>query len=383
MRIGAGSLDLFNLERLRTAGAAQAVQGGDPLLNRPIADPLGTAEKLLGQLHDKPDQLAAMVKRLEDGAQAQGGLPEGLKGLLEILKLILELVLAGRGGELMNGGLRRMLGGGGGGGGGGYRFERMRPWSEDDKKFLDTALRSNSANYGNQINAWRQSSEGNCSSVACIKAAIDRYDNKVFDAVAQNGDGYQVRMQDGQTVNVSGQEMSMARAASRFRSNNPEALAYANLCYAAMAKRALGEGHEGARSYGQALAALNNGENPWDTVRFLGLKDKTIQVDPRTLNGQDSVVAWSGRHAIFVDANRAGGHTADHYGSGRHFNGTDTNGWRLSGAFTLRGREQPAMARRQPAANRNVQPAAPRQPAAPKPSAARRRTAANTGPRRS
>jgi hypothetical protein len=144
-------------------------------------------------------------------------------------------------------------------------------------------------------------------------------------------------MQDGHRLNVTDNELSMARSASDFRGGE-EALSYAHLCYAAMAKRALKEGHEGSRNYNDALRAVNNGENPYDTARFLGLKDNTIDVRPDSLSGQDSVVAWSRSHCVFVNRDQDGSHTSDHYGRAHRFNQTDTNGWGLKGAFTFRAR---------------------------------------------
>jgi hypothetical protein len=145
-------------------------------------------------------------------------------------------------------------------------------------------------------------------------------------------------MQDGFQVRLSEQELSMAKAASNFHGNDSAAKSYAQLCYAAMAKRAQMEGHEGARNYAQALHSLNNGDDPRHSARWLGLQQQMISLDPRTLNGQDSVVAWSQRHAVFVNRDQGRAHVADHYGQGRWFNGTDTNGWALMGAFTFRER---------------------------------------------
>ncbi len=193
------------------------------------------------------------------------------------------------------------------------------------------------------MQGWGQGAEGNCAAVATIKAATDAYGDQLFQSMTQLPDGgYRITMQDGVTVEVSGQELGMAAQSANFTGKVPE---QAMIAYAAMAKRALLEGHEGATNYSQALNSLANGDNPYDSARFLGLSDRLVNVDPRTVSGQDSVVAWNATHAVFVD-NRS---TTDSYGSGRAFDGTDTRGRALTSAFTFK----PASAG-VPTATRNV-----------------------------
>lgn len=181
------------------------------------------------------------------------------------------------------------------------------------------------------MQGWGQGAEGNCAAVATIKAATDAYGDNLFQAMTQLPDGgYRITMQDGVTVEVSGQELGMAAQAENFTGSGP-GLQQATIAYAAMAKRALMEGHEGATTYAQALNSLANGDNPYDSARFLGLQNQVVAVDPRTLNGQDSVVAWNSTHAVFVDNHSA----TDSYGSARSFDGTDTRGNSLTNAFTF------------------------------------------------
>lgn len=181
------------------------------------------------------------------------------------------------------------------------------------------------------LQGWGQGAEGNCAAVAVIKAATDAYGDQVFQSMAPLPDGgYRITMQDGVTVEVSGQELSMAAQASNFNGSGPQ-MQQAQIAYAAMAKRALMEGHEGSTTYAQSLNSLANGDNPYDSARFLGLGNKVVNVDPRSLSGQDSVVGWNSTHAVFVD-NRS---TTDSYGSARGFDGTDTRGNALTNAFTF------------------------------------------------
>jgi hypothetical protein len=117
--------------------------------------------------------------------------------------------------------------------------------------------------WGNLITSWRQGREGNCASVAVIKAAMHKWGNKVFaDQKLASDGGFDVRMRDGKQIHVSPQELAAARRMSHFVGRDSKAFDYANLVYASMAKRALLERHEGARTFSQACHSLNNGEMP-------------------------------------------------------------------------------------------------------------------------
>lgn len=199
---------------------------------------------------------------------------------------------------------------------------------------LQNLLLGDPTAFRNLVGDWAQTQEGNCSAVAMIKAGMDRHGNNLFDSVTPQGDGVRVRMKDGMDVTLSGQELAQARMAANFSGPQSAVKTYAEVAYAAMAKRAQMEGHEGAQSFGQALFTLANGDDPFDSARFLGLQNNIRQVDPRTLNGQDSVVGWNGRHALFVDKT-AFGHVADRYGQPYAFDGTDTGGAPLQVALTV------------------------------------------------
>ncbi len=207
----------------------------------------------------------------------------------------------------------------------------------DASKMLDASLQGNK-DFDNVFGQFGQGTEGNCAAVASIKAAMDVYDNKVFDSVTKGEDGgYTIKMQDGKEVKVSAGELGMAAKASNFNGPDSEAKSYAIMSYAAMAKRAQMEGHEGARTYGQALNSLNNGDDPYDSARFLGLKNQVQNVDPQRANGGNAVVAWNSKHAVYVDSTRNGTKT-DHYGQAYNYDGTDTRGRALTNGFTFRPR---------------------------------------------
>ncbi|MDQ7823277.1 MAG: hypothetical protein RDV48_10820 [Candidatus Eremiobacteraeota bacterium] len=182
---------------------------------------------------------------------------------------------------------------------------------------------------GNVFNSWGQGREGNCVAVSTIKAAQDKYGNNIFKNVERTGNGYNITMQDGKKVQLSNEEYAQAERMSNFKGSGAEK-DNATLCYAAMAKRAQGENYEGSRnSYARALHALNNGEqNPMASARFLGLGNKMKKVDPSALNSGAGGIGLSATHSVYTR-----GGTVDHYGSAYNFNGTDTNGRRLTEAY--------------------------------------------------
>jgi len=243
------------------------------------------------------------------------------------------------GGEAINGG--RVDGGGfngasgGGSINGGNDVSPPANLSADDRQFLDSAISQDPKSFGNLVTSWGQGAEGNCSTVAAIKAAMDRYDNQVFDQVKRTENGYNIVMQDGYKLNLSDAELAAAKKASRFKGQDGPAKSYATFLYGAAAKR---NALDNKMTMRQSLNDLNNGESIFSPAKSLGLRHQLVKVNPRTLNGQDSVVAASRKHAIFVDKNSGGGHTADRWGKAMRFNGTDGAGRKIISAYTFKPR---------------------------------------------
>ena len=192
------------------------------------------------------------------------------------------------------------------------------------------------------IDGWHQTSEGNCVFVAGAKAAMDAYGTHAFKEIKADADGLTITMRDNKKIKVSAKELEKARSESDFAGNNEKLLAYATIMYAATAKRAQMQRHEGARSFNQALNALNNGEILHNSIKFLGLSDQLVSINPASLSNRDAVLACSDQHAIYVDKTNNGEHIADHYGEAVRYSGTDT--WkharrrrnRIHTAYTLK-----------------------------------------------
>ena len=158
-----------------------------------------------------------------------------------------------------------------------------------------------------------------------IKAALDKYDGKVFQSVQKNGSGYTIQMQDGKTIQISQQELQTAAKEAKFKGEPNEVKSMAILMFAAIAKRG---SSEGLGSFYAALRNLNNGFSSKKAAQLLGLGKKIRDVSVNEAGNKDGVVAYSGRHAIYIDQGKS-----DHYGPAKAFNGTDTNTGKLVGAF--------------------------------------------------
>jgi hypothetical protein len=181
-----------------------------------------------------------------------------------------------------------------------------------------------------------QSREGNCVSVAWMKAAMARFGaraDQVFSRADPDGaGGYNITMRDGKQVRVTRGELATARRMSSFKGSNAGLVEQANIIYAAMAKRAQLANNDGhaARSFVNACRSLNDGEAIHKGANWLGLSRHVRSVTMAQARRLPFAVGTSHRHAIF-----ASNGSADHYGRRVGFNATDTIGGRLTQAFTL------------------------------------------------
>lgn len=300
------------------------------LLRRFASKPQGldrAAGSLLGQVGGQPSPQAQQLAQL----------------LYHLLQANQQGQLAGfQQGCCAGGGLGCLCGKGGPAGGpfatqGPVNYDLAAPFGAQSQARVMQSLQASQGAFQNQVTGFGQGKEGNCSAIAVIKASMDKMGNRALAGVQPRGDGFSVTMRDGVQVNLTGQEMAQARFAANLKGPEVPAKAYAELMYAAMAKRAQMEGHEGATSFPQALHALANGDNPYDSARLAGLSNHVRAVDPRTLGGQDGVVAWNNVHSLFVNKNANGTHTADQYGRAYAFDGSDTRGGALTHAFAIVG----------------------------------------------
>jgi hypothetical protein len=223
-------------------------------------------------------------------------------------------------------------------------------WGPEDEMMLEKALNSGASESASAISGpsasedsasaggenkkydqlfgqFGQSQEGNCASVAVIKAALDKYEGKVFQSVKKAGDGYDVTQQDGKKLTISKGELQKAAKAADLKGKPNEAKSMAVLMFATIAKRGA---EEGMGSFDQVLKKLNSGFDPKKAAQLLGLGQKIKAVDPATAGQKDGVVAWNSKHAVYLDEGKA-----DSYGQAKSADGTDTRGGKLTQAFTF------------------------------------------------
>ncbi len=150
---------------------------------------------------------------------------------------------------------------------------------------------------GNIWSGFSQGKDGNCITVAAIKAAMMRFGQKptdIFNQVKLTGDGYDVVMRDGFRLHLSRSELATAAQRSDFKGTDSAMLADACFLYAASAKRAQWENNDGyaSRSFDAALYSINDGDSDRrDGLRRLGLSAHIRVTDVRTLGrGQLGVV---------------------------------------------------------------------------------------------
>ncbi|MGF6095845.1 hypothetical protein [Pseudomonas sp. 18175] len=329
----------------------------------------GTAEDIKDGATDKKDEVVKLLRELDD-AQATGKSQtvldlrdkliemrkelgdETFKAMLEQLKR----ELATRWLELLKQlfpdlfadtpappSPRPSIDGGGGGGGGGRRgggggSGRVNPADFGTVEDMSTKPFTNGARYtnydpdkktepgkapatdktpGNIWSGFKQGPDGNCTTVAAIKAAMMKFGQKptdIFESVRRSGDGYAIKMRDEfPPFHLSKSELQQAAQQARFLGDDPEMMTDANFLYAASAKRAQIEGNQGwghgndhnaQRSYLDALVSLNDGEMLREGLDRLGLKGLYKDSSSNELaNGELGVVAYGG-HAMAV----IGGH---------------------------------------------------------------------------
>jgi pyruvate/2-oxoglutarate dehydrogenase complex dihydrolipoamide acyltransferase (E2) component len=217
-------------------------------------------------------------------------------------------------------------------------------WGAEDEAMLEKALASGASEpasalsgassagpenskYDQLFGQFGQSQEGNCASVAVIKAALDKYEGKVFQSVKKSGDGYDVTQQDGKKLAISKGELQKAAKAADLKGKPNEAKSMAVLMFATLAKRGA---EEGMGNFDQVLKKLNSGFDPKKAAQLLGLGNKIKPVDPASAGNKDGVVAWNNKHAVYLDEGKA-----DSYGQAKAADGTDTRGGKLTQAFTF------------------------------------------------
>lgn len=298
------------------------------LLNELFDAGQGSKKQLAQDLRDKLKDLRE-ERGSEKFKEALSKLiDEAEGGFLEFLRRLLKEWFPEEGGGVAPPSPSPSPGGGGGGGGGRSvnpkdfgTLESMtnKPFTEG-ARFNDYKIdKSNPGKApgmgreaGNIWSGFKQGPDGNCTTVAAIKAAMMKFGQKptdIFKDVKAAGDGWDVQMRDGFRLHLSKGELQQAAQQARFMGDDPAMMTDANFLYAACAKRAQIEGHKGPlngndhnaqRSYRDALASLNDGEMLNEGLDRLGLKGLYRQSSSGELAGGVLGVVAYGGHAMAV-----------------------------------------------------------------------------------
>lgn len=125
--------------------------------------------------------------------------------------------------------------------------------------------------------------EGNCVTVAFIKAAIGTFGvNNVFRSVSREEEkkAYNIMLRNGEIILLGFDEMETAKKQSQLREKNTDLLSsditkYAQMCYAVMAKKL--QQSTTNHTFVTAMADLNDGYPVEDIAALLGLTLKPIK----------------------------------------------------------------------------------------------------------
>ena len=195
-------------------------------------------------------------------------------------------------------------------------------FTPEDQAALDRLLSGQAPLSSNLIESFQQRDRGNCASTALIKAAMHEFGANLFQNVEKLPDGsYNVTMQDGFHENISRSELEAAATATHYAGGSSETKSYATLTYASMAKRAFAMGHEGARTYGQALLSLNDGEVAGNVPLYLGLEHHVDYIKVDEVSKHDHAVVSGNGHAYFVEKQDDGQIIGDKWGTPTHWSG--------------------------------------------------------------
>jgi len=193
-----------------------------------------------------------------------------------------------------------------------------------------------------------QGQEGNCSTVAVTKAAMDAFGEGVFKKDDYDGatGAHSLELRDGTSLQISKDDYETAQKNSHFEGAGGKDEEFATLCYSAAAKNLMQT--NGYKDMQQACDDLNDGFNPRESAKMLGLEGDMKNIDQSAITAagvkedelkkHDAIVGWSsGHHAIYIDNDQKEGLQSDHYGTPVKYDGTDT--WEnkyLTDAFAFR-----------------------------------------------
>lgn len=190
--------------------------------------------------------------------------------------------------------------------------------------------------YDHLFSEFYQTEEGNCASIAVIKAAMDQYGENVLDYTYASNGTISFKQLDDFSGNLTQNELALSEDTAKIGVTSQREGVVANILFATMAKRVQMSQLNGCRTYFEGVSTLCQASNPIVCGVLLGLVGKIELVDPNALGSSNGIVLWSDIHAIYVD--RINKHFYyDNYGLARRFSGEDGTRYhrKVLGGFKL------------------------------------------------
>ncbi|MHC9543471.1 MAG: hypothetical protein AB9903_28505 [Vulcanimicrobiota bacterium] len=196
--------------------------------------------------------------------------------------------------------------------------------------------------------AFGQGREGNCATVAVIKAGMDAFGDDLFKTDDFNSEtgAHSLGLRDGSSLQISKDDYETARRNTNFNGAGGKDDEYATLYYSAVAKNLMQ--NNGYADMQQACDDLNDGFDARQSAKMLGLGGDIHNIDKSAITStgikedelekHDAIVARrTGVHAIYIDNDEKEGLQSDHYGTMVKYDGTDTwDGEYLNDAFAFK-----------------------------------------------
>lgn len=169
--------------------------------------------------------------------------------------------------------------------------------------FLKTSTNAQVPNMDSLMTSIRQTSAGNCVSIALIQAAISVFGiNDVFQSTKMADNGYFIKIKNGDTMTISKGELSLADSTAEigYDSSFKYVYDYAILCYAVIIKNRIKL--DNYPDFQISCDKVAHGAWTPTAYYYLGLENYAeCKQWFANVDGQTGVVAWKGNHAVYVN----------------------------------------------------------------------------------
>lgn len=169
--------------------------------------------------------------------------------------------------------------------------------------FLTTSTNSQVPNRDSLMTSIRQTSAGNCVSIALIQAAISVFGiNNVFQSTDIANNGYFIKLKNGDTLSISKEELSIADSTAEivYDTSFKYVYDYVILCYAVIIKNRIKL--DNYANFQVSCDKVAHGAWTPTAYYYLGLENYAeCKKWFAKVDGLTGVVAWKGNHTVYVN----------------------------------------------------------------------------------